>query len=88
MDNRVYYGEYSLKHWIDLILKENIILPEYQRFFVWSEKKVETLISTFKNKQFVPPVTIGAFKLNSTNQNLILCKLPQNWPWVRENSLT
>jgi len=72
MDNRVYYGEYSLKHWIDLLLKENIILPNYQRFFVWNEKKVETLIETFKSKQFVPPVTIGAFKLNNSNQNLIL----------------
>lgn len=72
MDNRVYYGEYSLQHWIDLILKENIILPEYQRFFVWDEKKVETLIKTFKNKQFVPPVTIGAFKFDNTNENLIL----------------
>ncbi|MDY0989366.1 DUF262 domain-containing protein [Flavobacterium sp. CFBP9031] len=72
MDNRVYYGEYSLKHWIDLILRKNIILPEYQRFFVWDEKKVETLIKTFKYKQFVPPVTIGAFKFDQTNQNLIL----------------
>ena len=72
MDNRVYYGEYSLKHWIDLILKGNIILPDYQRHFVWDEKKVETLIDTFKNKQFVPPVTIGSFNLDGTNQNLIL----------------
>nr|WP_320022223.1 DUF262 domain-containing protein [uncultured Draconibacterium sp.] len=72
MDNRVYYGEYSLKHWIDLILRENIILPDYQRYFVWNEKKVETLISTFKGKQFVPPVTIGAFKNENSNQNLIL----------------
>src|SRR5690554_223223 len=72
MDNRVYYGEYSLKHWIDLILKQNIILPDYQRHFVWDEKKVETLIDTFKNKQFVPPVTIGSFNLNGSNQNLIL----------------
>lgn len=72
MDNRVYYGEYSLKHWIDLILKENIILPDYQRHFVWDEKKVETLIETFKSKQFVPPVTIGSFNLSGTNQNLIL----------------
>lgn len=72
MENRVYYGEYSLKHWIDLILKQNIILPDYQRYFVWSEKKVNTLIETLKNKQFVPPVTIGAFKIASTNQNLII----------------
>ncbi len=72
MDNRVYYGEYSLKHWINLILKENIVLPDYQRYFVWNEKKVATLIDTFKNKQFVPPVTIGAFKKSNGNQNLIL----------------
>ena len=72
MDNRVYYGEYSLKHWIDLILKGNIILPDYQRYFVWNEKKVVTLIETFKKKQFVPPITIGAFKNEVSSQNLIL----------------
>lgn len=72
MDNRVYYGQYSLKHWLDLILKGNIILPDYQRFFVWNESKVSTLIDTFKKKQFVPPITIGAFKENGINQNLIL----------------
>jgi uncharacterized protein with ParB-like and HNH nuclease domain len=72
MENRVFYGEYSLKHWIDLILKKNIILPDYQRYFVWNEKKVETLIDTFKKRQFVPPVTIGAFKNGNLNQNLLL----------------
>lgn len=72
MDNRVYYGEYSLKHWIELILKKNLILPDYQRLFVWNEKKVKTLIDTLKSKQFVPPVTIGAFKEGGSNQNLIL----------------
>lgn len=34
MENKVYYGEYSLKHWIDLILKQDIELPLYQRYFV------------------------------------------------------
>lgn len=72
MDNRVYYGEYSLWHWIELVLKQNIILPEYQRYFVWNEMKVKTLIETFRKKQFVPPVTIGAFKFDGTTQNLIL----------------
>lgn len=72
MDNRVYYGEYSLKHWIELILKGNIILPDYQRYFVWSEKKVTTLVDTLKKKQFVPPITIGAFKNEHSSQNLIL----------------
>lgn len=64
MDNRVYYGQYSLKHWIDLILKRNITLPDYQRYFVWNENKIRTLIQTFKKKQFVPPITIGAFKID------------------------
>lgn len=73
MDNRVYYGQYSLRHWLDLILKGNILLPEYQRYFVWNESKVQTLIDTFKKKGFVPPITIGAFKSDSNaNQNLIL----------------
>jgi len=72
MDNRVYYGQYSLSHWLDLILKQNIILPDYQRFFVWNELKVKTLVDTFKKKQFVPPITIGAFKDGAANVNYIL----------------
>lgn len=38
MDNKVYYGEYSLDHWIKLILKKDIVLPDYQRNFTWSLK--------------------------------------------------
>lgn len=38
MENKIYYGEYTLKHWIKLILNGNIILPEYQRHFVWRER--------------------------------------------------
>lgn len=72
MDNRAYYGEYSLMHWIELILKGNIILPEYQRLFVWDEAKVRTLLATLKERQFVPPVTIGSFRDASGNMNLIL----------------
>ncbi|MET3037161.1 DUF262 domain-containing protein [Chryseobacterium sp. NRRL B-14859] len=73
MENRVYYGQYSLQHWIDLILKKNILLPEYQRLFVWDEGKVKTLIETFKKKQFVPPITIGAFKdAGNASHNYIL----------------
>src|SRR5689334_1137083 len=72
MDNRVFYGQYSLQHWLNLLLKGNIILPDYQRYFVWNETKVSTLIDTLKKKQFVPPITIGAFNDNGANQNLIL----------------
>jgi len=70
--NKVYYGEYSLKHWIKLLLKKNIVLPEYQRYFVWDEKSVKTLIESLKENQFVPPVTIGVYKKEDNTENLIL----------------
>lgn len=72
MDNRVYYGEYSLEHWINLMLKKNIELPPYQRHFVWKEESVQDFIKALKNKQFIPPVTIGALKIENKLQNLIL----------------
>ena len=73
-ENRVYYGEYSLKHWIDLMLKKNIVLPPYQRLFVWDEDKVKALMQTFKNNFFIPPVTIGRLKGdgNESACNLII----------------
>ncbi len=73
MENRVYYGEYTLEHWIKLILRGNIILPKYQRYFVWDSKKVETLIETLKKKEYVPSVTIGTITENDhDNINYIL----------------
>ena len=73
MENRVYYGEYSLRHWIKLILRGNIVLPKYQRHFVWNRKKVETLIETLKKKEYVPSVTIGTITENDhDNRNYIL----------------
>lgn len=72
MENKVYYGEYTLRHWINLILKKNIVLPEYQRHFVWDDNKIKTLIKTLKRKEFVPPVTIGVIKENEESSNLIL----------------
>lgn len=72
MENRVYYGEYSLSHWIKLILKGNIELPEYQRGFVWDESDLKKLIETLEKKEFIPPVTIGAFKIGEENKNYIL----------------
>ena len=44
MGNKVYYGEYSLDHWIKLILKKNIVLPDYQRNFTWTLETRENLI--------------------------------------------
>lgn len=74
MNNRIYYGEYSLKHWIDLIIKKNITLPEYQRSFVWEEKRVIKFINALKEKQFIPPVAIAHYKIQNDpcETNLIL----------------
>ena len=72
MEDKVYYGEYSLKHWIDLILKKNIILPDYQRYFVWDKNKLKELINAIAENQFVPPVTIGIFNQEGNKVNLIL----------------
>lgn len=55
MENRIYYGEYSLKHWIELLLKKQITLPEYQRSYVWDENAVKRFIKSLKDKQFIPP---------------------------------
>lgn len=71
--NRVYYGEYSLKHWIDLILAGNIILPEYQRSFVWVEKDAKELMFSLINGEFVPPVVIGTYTDDAGKQvNIII----------------
>lgn len=74
MENKIYYGEYSLRHWIDLMLKKDIVLPEYQRSFVWDEKAVKKFVKSLKDKQFIPPVTIAHYKIqNDVNEtNLIL----------------
>ena len=72
MNNRVYYGEYTLKHWIDLMMKQNIILPPYQRSFVWSKESVLHFIQSLKEKQFIPPVTIAHYNANNGETNYIL----------------
>lgn len=44
MKTRVYYGEYTLRHWLNLMLTRNIDLPEYLRSFVWEEEDVKRLL--------------------------------------------
>ena len=39
--NRVYFGTYSLEHWMELLRKGNIMLPKYQRHFVWEKEMTE-----------------------------------------------
>lgn len=72
MESRVYYGEYSLKHWINLMLKRNVVLPDYQRCFVWDEKDVKRLIKSLYDGQFVQPITIANYNCESTEVNLLL----------------
>lgn len=72
MDKKVYYGEYSLKHWIELLLKKDLELPPYQRNFVWSEAQVKEFVIGLKGEIFVPPVTIGVCNKDGVNHNLIL----------------
>lgn len=72
MKSKTYYGEYSLYHWMQLILKQNIVLPDYQRLFVWKKEKTNKLIQSLGSDEFVPPVTIGAYDNGKTKLNLIL----------------
>lgn len=74
MECKTYYGEYSLDYWIELMLSRNIILPQYQRSFVWKEDNVQRLIKSLNNRQFVQPVTIALKKINRdvNGRNLIL----------------
>ena len=59
---KIFYGEYSLYYWIHLLLSQNIRLPKYQRTFVWDEDGVDDLIQSLRDGQFIPPVTIGAYR--------------------------
>lgn len=72
MENKVYYGEYTLKHWINMMLTGNIVLPDYQRHFVWRKKDVKRLLQSLSEGQFVQPVTIALYNDGTTKQNLIL----------------
>lgn len=51
----VYHGEYTLNHWIKLLLNKEIELPNYQRSFVWAEENTKSLIKSFQEEMFVPP---------------------------------
>lgn len=70
--NKVYYGEYTLKHWIELMLHRNIVLPEYQRTFVWDKSKVINFFNSLYNDYFIPPITIGYLHRNNQSTNLII----------------
>lgn len=70
--NRTYYGEYSLGYWIKLIRSGGVVLPEYQRHFVWGKSKIIGLIDALKSGRFVPPITLGAYREENKVTNLII----------------
>lgn len=72
MEKKTFYGEYTLYHWIELILQKNIILPDYQRCFVWKKDHVETFLRKVRSGIFVPPVIIGSLEHTTNNENIIL----------------
>lgn len=72
MKTRVYYGEYTLRHWLNLMLTRNIDLPEYQRSFVWEEEDVKRMVESLKSGQFILPVTIAHYQDGDNMMNLIL----------------
>lgn len=68
MDKKIFYGEYTLLHWIELIMRQNIVLPGYQRKFVWNKSQIEHFIKSLKDGRFTPPVIIGSYN----GENMIL----------------
>lgn len=72
MDKKVYYGEYTLKYWVELLLRKDLVLPPYQRSFVWTEQQVRGYVKNIENDGFVPPVTIGVCNIGGENRNLVL----------------
>lgn len=72
MNKKTFYGEYTLLHWIELILTKNIVLPDYQRSFVWKKEQVENFLKKLKAGVFVPPVIIGSLDNGANNENIIL----------------
>lgn len=44
MKHKVFYGEYSLQHWINLMIKGDIEMPQYQRSFIWDEDMTKNMI--------------------------------------------
>lgn len=69
-----YYGEYSLKNWIKMILTKEIVLPKYQRYFVWNPENAIQLMDSLIKGHFIPPIVIASHReeKNENPCNLIL----------------
>lgn len=56
-----------------MLLSRNIVLPSYQRCFVWKQNQVENFINSLKGDVFIPPVIIGALqKSDGSVEKMIL----------------
>ena len=73
-DNKLltFYGDYSLKYWIELLLDKNVELPSFQREYVWSPLMVKELVNTLVNEYYIPPVLIANNNIDGGRKNLIL----------------
>ena len=54
MRNHVYFGSYSLDHWMKLLRCGDIVLHRYQRHFVWEKERVDKLVASIKDDLFIP----------------------------------
>lgn len=70
--NNFYYGEFTLEHWIQLLLKGDIVLAEFQRHFVWDKKKIKRLIESIQERQFIPQIILGADRTENGDRIIII----------------
>ena len=91
----IYMGAYSMKDWIDKILNKEILLPPYQRSFVWDyENKGKNFIDSLKREFYIPPVTLGEYDgktyLIDGQQRLttLLCIKYKIWPQDNKSNKT
>lgn len=61
-------------HWVEMILSNDIVLPDYQRSFVWHDKDIKRMLKSISEDQFIQPVTIALYpaNANSPKRNLII----------------
>lgn len=67
-----FYGEYSLKYWIDLMINKWITLPQYQRKFVWSPFMMRELLLSLKKGFYVPPILVANNKIEGDRRDYVL----------------
>lgn len=65
MKNRVHYGEFTLDYWLEQLISGGIVLPEYQRSFVWTKEQIINFIKSIGKDEFIPAhLQSSVFKLS------------------------